>query len=344
MVAGTEAASAYVYTDIQGLSGLRRQAQQKAPEATREAAKQFEALFIQMMLKSMRATVTTMESGLMESDQSQMYLEMFDQQIALSLAQQGKMGIADLITQQLGEAPEPPTSPPPMLGDPLAATLREIHNIRQKVAMPATAAAIPGITERTPRQEQHSAQKSASEEYPISDAPFKPGSPAAFVRRMWPHAQEAAQQLGVAPEALIAQAAHETGWGRSLPRFADGRTSHNLFGIKADRSWQGDRVVNSTSEVFGGVTVRQKDGFRAYGSYAESFSDYVRFLKRNPRYTEALTLVKDSAAYLRALQRAGYATDPGYARKIQSLMNGPIFDDALTPLKSAQIAPMIQKG
>ena len=164
----------------------------------------------------------------------------------------------------------------------------------------------------------------------------------AFVRRMWPHAQDAARQLGVAPEVLIAQAAHETAWGRSVPRFADGRTSHNLFGIKANRGWQGERVVNSTFEFINGVPVRQQDGFRAYRSYGESFSDYVSFIQVNPRYQQALAQVKDGAAYLRALQQAGYATDPNYAKKIQGLINGPSFDAALDWLKSASIGPITQ--
>ncbi len=332
MVTATD--SAFVYTDAQGLAGLRRQAQQKSPDATREAAKQFEAVFIQMMLKSMRAASPT-EGGIMDNDQSRLYLEMFDQQIALTMAQQGKLGIADMITRQLGGAEAgslPRPTSPTGIGDPLA-MLRQVEKIRANVAMPTTAATVSSVSERNSR---HS--------YPVSDAPFEPSSPAAFVRRMWPHAQDAARQLGVAPEVLIAQAAHETAWGKSMPRFADGRDSYNLFGIKADRSWQGERVVNATLEFINGAAVRQRDGFRAYNSYAESFNDYVRFLQVNPRYTEALNVVKDGTAYLRALQRAGYATDPKYANKIQALMNGPAFDDALGTLKSALTEPITKKS
>ena len=125
-----------------------------------------------------------------------------------------------------------------------------------------------------------------------------------------------------------------------MPRFADGRSSNNLFGIKANRSWQGERVVNSTLEFVGGVPVRQRDGFRAYASYADSFNDYARFIQSNPRYGEALNRVEDGAAYLRALQQAGYATDPGYARKIQALMDRPAFDEALDTLKPAALQPI----
>jgi len=322
--------SAFVYTDFQGLASLRHQAQQNSPDAVREAAKQFEAVFVQMMLKSMRAA-SPGDGGIMDNDQSRLYRDMYDQQIALTIAKQGKLGLADQIAKQLGGAGSDQASrpvSPEIVGDPLAA-LRQVERIRSSVAMPvATASVKSGLVEndRNP--------------YPASDAPFEPSSPTAFVRRMWPHAQEAARQLGVAPEVLIAQAAHETGWGKSVPRFADGRTSHNLFGIKANRGWEGERVVNSTLEFVNGVPVKQRDGFRAYRSYAESFSDYARFLQVNPRYGEALSLVRDGSAYLRALQRAGYATDPNYAKKIQGLMDGPAFDAALGTLKSALVQPI----
>ena len=218
-----------------------------------------------------------------------------------------------------------------MIGDPLA-MLRQVQRIRSSVRMPSPAP--------LPRPMPFAASANASNSYPVNDAPYEPTSPVAFVRRMWPHAQDAARQLGVAPEVLIAQAAHETGWGKSVPSFADGRTSHNLFGIKAHRGWDGERVVNSTLEFVNGVAVRQRDGFRAYRSYGESFNDYVNFLQVNPRYQEALTQVDDGAAYLNALQQAGYATDPKYAWKILGLMNGPSFDKALETLKSASAGPI----
>jgi flagellar protein FlgJ len=326
--------SALVYTNLQGLAGLRTQAKNQSPEALRAAAKQFEAVFLQMMLKSMRAATLTEDGGIMDSDQSHFYRDMYDQQIALSLAGQGKLGLAEKIVKQLGgegSVATPPQSPT-SVGDPLA-TLRQVERIRANVAMPSAG---------TPTAAAKGPVANPTNAAPVSDAPFEPSSPAAFVRRMWPHAQEAARRLGVAPDVLIAQAAHETAWGKSVPRFADGRTSHNLFGIKANRGWEGERVVNSTFEFVGGVAVRLRDGFRAYPSYADSFNDYVRFLQVNPRYKETLNSVGDGGAYLRALQQAGYATDPSYARKILGLMNGPAFDAALGPLKSALNQPISQ--
>lgn len=319
--------SAFVYTDIQGLSDLRRKAQQQSPEALREAAQQFEAVFIQMMLKSMREA-NPGDDGLLDNDQTRLYLELFDQQIALSMAKTGQLGLGNAIARQLaGDAagPETPPTSAKIYGDPLAA-LQQVERISHSVRMPSARAA----SKPTPFLNGN----------PADDAPYQPTSPVAFVRRMWSHAQNAAQQLGVAPEVLVAQAAHETAWGKSVPRFGDGRTSYNLFGIKANRGWQGERVVNSTFEFINGVPVRLRDGFRAYGSYSESFNDYVDFLRVNPRYKQALAQVKDGAAYLRALQQAGYATDPTYARKIQGLMNGPSFDEALGRLKEIAVEPM----
>ena len=148
------------------------------------------------------------------------------------------------------------------------------------------------------------------------------------MRTLWPHASEAAARLGLPPEALLAQAALETGWGRHVIRRADGGSSHNLFGIKADGRWQGERASTQTLEYVDGVAVRVRDHFRAYASHADSFNDYVDFLQRNPRYRDALQRTGDAAAYFSALQAAGYATDPAYATKIQRILDGDTLRNA----------------
>lgn len=130
-----------------------------------------------------------------------------------------------------------------------------------------------------------------------------------------PHAEQAAARLGVDPQILLAQSALESGWGRHVPRRSDGASSFNLFGIKAHGGWTGDRVAVGTLEYHQGVARRERAAFRAYSSPAESFNDYVDFLHRNPRYRDALTQ-RDSADFIRGLQRAGYATDPRYAAKV----------------------------
>lgn len=304
--------NAFVYTDLQALAPLRKAARDQSPDALREAAKQFEAVFTQMMLKGMRSA-SLGDGGLLNSDQVMFYRDLADQQLALTMAKHGRLGLADMMVRQLGgEGETPRPKSPSNIGDPLS-FLHTVKHIRYRDM--AT----------TPSDSMSAAVS--------TDRAFQPGSPEAFVRGVWNHAQNASRQLGVAPEVLIAQAALETGWGKSVPRFADGRSSHNLFGIKADSGWSGERVVNSTLEYEGGLPVLRRDGFRAYPSYAESFTDYVRFLRDNPRYSEALKMRGDSAAYLRALQRAGYATDPGYAEKILSILGGPVFDGGLEGLK-----------
>ena len=149
---------------------------------------------------------------------------------------------------------------------------------------------------------------------------WRPESPDEFIRDLWPQAQGAAAELGVAPEVLVAQAALETGWGRSVSRGADGASSHNLFNIKADHRWGGEHVTISTLEYRDGVAVRERADFRAYDSFEESFRDYVDFLRANPRYGDVLANANDPQAYIQGLQDAGYATDPNYAKKIGSIL------------------------
>ena len=163
-------------------------------------------------------------------------------------------------------------------------------------------------------------------------------APEQFVRELWPCAEQAGRELGVDPRHLLAQAALETGWGKSLPCDSDGATSFNFFGIKAGGGWPGDSVSVKTLEFEGGVPVPRQAKFRSYGSAAESFRDYVDVLRNNPRYAEALNTGSDAKAFATALQRGGYATDPAYAQKLMSIaQNLPTSPPAL---KSADAAPM----
>ncbi|MDQ2696198.1 MAG: flagellar assembly peptidoglycan hydrolase FlgJ [Pseudomonadota bacterium] len=292
----SHAVQAAVYTDFSALTRLKAAAADGGPEALRETARQFEALFINMMLSSMRATVPD-DGGLLEGRHGALYQDLFDRQVSVDLARSGQFGIADLLVRQLAGATPPPGPPAP-------------------TAPPA-----------------------AVRKAPASPAPAKPppddagdASPAAFVRRVWPHAQSSARRLGVDPRILVAQAALESAWGRRVPRFADGRSSNNLFGIKADPRWPGERVVNATLEFADGVAVARRAAFRAYRSVADSFRDYADFLAANPRYGEALELTGNGAAFARALQRAGYATDPRYAAKIEAIAGGATLADALAGL------------
>lgn len=317
MVSRTDAA--FTYTNLNALQSLKRDAREGSSEAIQQTAQQFEALFLQTVLKGMRATQFD-DSGLLNSEQTQFYQGLFDQQIALDLSQRNTLGLADMIAQQLGS--EEPLAPP-----------RTILNFTH----PAAAVGAYSTTGSTGVADVAVGQM-IPPHGPIT--PFTPSSPEAFVRHMWPHAQRVADQFGVAPEVLIAQAALETGWGKSVPQHSDGRSSHNLFGIKADKSWSGGRVVNTTLEFIDGLPVRRRDPFRAYGSYADSFADYANFLNDNPRYQTALRVRENKSAFVHALQQAGYATDPEYAAKIERVMDSDAFKKGLQGLKFTASEPI----
>jgi flagellar protein FlgJ len=175
----------------------------------------------------------------------------------------------------------------------------------------------------------------------VNAAPdWKPDSPEAFVKELWPHAQRTARDLGTRPELLLAQAALETGWGQHVIRGTDGSNSFNLFGIKADARWQGERAVTETIEFEDGLMRKQHATFRAYASLADSFADYADFLKTNPRYREALNRAADAPSFARALVEAGYATDPDYSGKINRIMDGERLRDALYGIKDSVPEPL----
>lgn len=153
----------------------------------------------------------------------------------------------------------------------------------------------------------------------INTSSAKPGSREAFLESILPAARQAAETLGVSTKAVLAQAALETGWGRAVPRAADGRSSHNLFGIKANERWSGPRVDQLTTEFVNGTPQRQVESFRAYSSPAESIADHARLLARSPRYAAVRGTGDDIAAYGAALQQGGYATDPQYAKKLEAV-------------------------
>ena len=144
-------------------------------------------------------------------------------------------------------------------------------------------------------------------------------SPAEFVSAMMPMAEEAAGKIGVDPRYLVAQAALETGWGKSIIRQWDGSSSHNLFGIKSHGAWDGESAKVLTTEYKGGKAVKEAAQFRTYDSFKESFQDYVSFLQSNKRYEDALDVTAKPEAFVRELQQAGYATDPHYARKVSQI-------------------------
>ena len=321
-----------VYTDLQGLTRLKAAARANSPEAERTVAKQFEALFIQMMLKSMREA--SMGDELFGSDQVNTYRDMFDQQLSLSLANGSGIGLASTMLQQLGGRGAPQSSDTDTLKTDNLLAARRFSGTPPPLAQPAAPVARTSFV--APKQQD------IGPLFPVSrDATTNPvanlDTPESFIQALWPHAEKAAQNLGVQPEVLLAQAALETGWGQSVIGMA-GASSHNLFNIKADSSWDGRRVSVPTLEYMDGIAVKRTDAFRAYDSYAASFDDYVGFLRENPRYGSALRQAADPQAFVQSLQKAGYATDPRYAQKITSILHSDTMSGAVDKLKiSAQL-------
>jgi flagellar protein FlgJ len=306
--------------DPNALASLRRQARDNSPEALAAVARQFEALFLQMVLKSMRDA--TPSSGLTDNDQTRLYQSLLDQQLAQNLAQGGGTGLAQALLRQLGGGGAGQ-------GGGAGPDLR--HSLATVVRQPARTAGASARAESPAVPETVGGPGEAAAGEGAASAGVTARLPAGardFVARLWPHAAEASRATGIPAHFMIAQAALETGWGRAELRLADGRTSHNLFNIKAGRGWEGATVSAATTEYADGQPVTETARFRAYGSYAEAFRDYARLLTSSPRYAEVLG-ASDPRSFARGLQQAGYATDPMYADKLTRIIGGATLRAAL---------------
>lgn len=300
MALGAAGFSARLAIDVQGVGDLKLDAKQNSPEALKTAARQFEAVFMNMLLKSMRET--TSQDGLFDSEQTRMYTSMLDQQLSQSMASRG-IGLADVMVRQLSRAVTDAVDPAAEAqAFPLNADRALPLDAPPAFALPAAQAAAPA------------AVPAASSG---GDVPAHVGD---FVQRMLPHAQSVSAATGIPAHFMVGQAALETGWGRQAIRGADGADSHNLFGIKAGAGWKGRTVDIVTTEYVNGQPVRQVDTFRAYDSYADAFRDYADLLRGNARYQGVIAQGGDAAGFAQGLQQAGYATDPAYARKLAGVI------------------------
>jgi len=277
--AEVDSSAATTYTDINGLSALKQNP--TSPQAINAVAQQVEALFLQMMLKSMRDATAAEDP---DSNEMGMYQDMFDKQVALSISQHADLGIAKLLKRQLTQRPASATG----------------------LSM--------GSAQDLPAGSTH-------EE---------------FVDRMLPPIRRVAGELKLNPQALLAQAALETGWGQRMPRNADGSSSNNMFGIKAGEEWGGARATADTVEVSDGVASTRRTAFRAYGSIEESVNDFARLLTSSPRYREALSAGGDAKVYIAGIGRSGYATDPEYSNKLNQILNS----DAIQAVQPKRLAEL----
>jgi len=284
----TPSASNALAADARSLSSLKLQSGQKSPAAIKEAAKQFESLFMRELIKSMREA--TMKSGLTDSPGGDLGADLLDQQFAVQMS--GKPGgLSDLIaaqlTRQMGGA------------DPGAADT----NKQQAPSAPI------GALGKASALAAYGANASTSKFNPTSNQ-------VNFVRNHTEAAIKVEKTTGIPASYMVGQAGHETGWGKHEIKVKGGAPSYNLFGIKAGASWTGKVAEVSTTEYVNGVAKKTVAKFRAYDSYEDSFRDYARLITQTPRYAQASKQTGSAQAFAAGLQKAGYATDPDYANKL----------------------------
>ena len=312
--------------DTKSIDDLHLMAKQKPDEALQKVAQQFEALFVNMLLKSMREA--TPKDGIFDSQQTQFFTQMYDQQLAQKISTKG-IGIADMMVQQLSRTNK---SVEPQTGiSQTDAILSAINSLQQSqpvgaghpndksgqlwlIPQTSSNTAIPvgrvgTVTEEfsAPIQSDMQQKKSSSQS-------------TNFIDKLLPHAKIASESTGISPKFMLAQAALESGWGKHEIRHADNSPTYNLFGIKAGANWKGDVVETTTIEYINGIPQKTVEKFRAYSSYAEGFNDYAKLLMDNPRYAKVLRST-DAEGFANGLQRAGYATDPRYAEKLMRILN-----------------------
>lgn len=278
--------------DAQALNGLKRQVTTDPQGNLKQVAQQVEGMFVQMMLKSMRAALP--QDGVLSSDQTRLYTSMYDQQIAQQMAQKG-LGLAEMMVKQLSAANSEPSATAgnvPMLLDNQVLQRWPVQALEQMVRR-----ALPKLP-------------------PVATAPLNNGN---FIARLSMPAKVASQQSGIPHQLIVAQAALESGWGQREIPTADGSPSYNLFGIKAGSSWGGPVTEITTTEFEQGAAKKVKARFRVYSSYVEAIGDYVKLLTNNPRYANVAAARSPEQA-AQALQQAGYATDPHYATKLVNVI------------------------
>ena len=345
--------------DSRGFESLKQTARTDPTGAAKTVAKQFDAIFVNMMLKQMRDA--TPQNGPLDSSSSKMYTSMLDQQLSQTMASRG-VGVADQLLKQmlrqanrvnpdaggkvntaLSSTTATNTALPGAAGsatDAAKAIARASLN-----SMAASAASgveddgsgistvpRPGLEARVERalaalRKQAEAESKAADMLPEVDLSAVASEPrgdrmASFYNKLIGHASQAAQETGIPANFMIGHAALESGWGRREIKAKDGSNTHNLFGIKAGGSWTGKTAEVTTTEYIGGVARKVKEKFRAYSSYAEAFKDYANLLANNPRYSHVVAAGNgnDAASFAKGLQRAGYATDPNYAHKIMAVL------------------------
>lgn len=285
-----------VSSDFTGLNELKIQAAQDAKSALPEVAKQFEGIFLQSMLKSMRMGQHFLdENSPFRGRDRETFQEMLDAQYASNIASSRGVGLADMLTQQLTA-------------------------IENKANSESVATHTPAFELNPPAQQDEVLSTEKNQAFNHIDD---------FVQSLWPKAKEAASVIGLDPKILMAQAALETGWGKFIAKDANGSSSNNLFNIKAGNNNAYDTVDVKTTEYIADTPIKMNASFRKYPSIEQSFNDYISLIKGNERYQNALANAQDPEHYVYELHKAGYATDPRYSAKILSIYRGDELNQAM---------------
>ncbi len=298
------------FLDINGLNDIRQQSKEtdgvSKKAALQEAAQQFEAIFMQMLLKSMRKAQDVLESDSpFNSESTKSYRDMHDQQMALDLSSNGALGLTDLIVRQLGGGDDSFTPRTVLRND---GNLESVTKVDKKA----------NLKTNTSISNEINTAKKIEQSVNFSTPSFT--APKDFVTALIEPAKAVQEKIGVPFQVVIAQAALETGWGQKIIKDQQGTSSNNLFNIKADNRWAGEQIQKESLEFELGAMVKKSAPFRAYQSLEESFNDYVNFLSDNDRYQDALQNSGNVEHFLHGLQKAGYATDPQYANKIMATL------------------------
>ena len=298
-------------SDVQSLNSLKTQAND--PKAAREAAKQLESLFMREMIKSMRDA--TMKSGLLDNSATSLANDMYDQQMSVAMSGMPR-GLSDAITAQISRSIGKDNLAAANVTGEMASLLGDDNALAQR-SFSMTSTLSFASQSRAATSLSGGSWNKGSTTAVDAYAPAPKGRDS-FVQAHLPSAQRVAQESGIPASFMVGQAGHETGWGKSAIRNADGSNSFNLFGIKAGKGWNGKVAEVTTTEYIDGVPRKIKAKFRAYDSYEDSFRDYARLITENPRYAQAEAVAGNGSAnaYAKALQQAGYATDPQYANKL----------------------------
>lgn len=292
------------------VGGLLLGTKTSSAQSIQAVAKQFEGMFLGILMRGMRSGGG---ESLLDNNETKLYTELLDQQFAQKISEGRSMGLADALVKQMTRSQADAI---PHLDGPA-----KMMPLKKEQNTTLLSQGLPGAAP-TPLPLQRSENPGAfTLQAPLFAPATTPATPKEFVSQFLPVAVAAGRELGVAPQGLLAQAALESGWGKRDIKLADGSTSHNLFGIKANKSWQGPVAEVMTTEYVNGAPIKRVERFRAYASYEAGFQDYVSMMKSSPRYSKLLN-VADANHFAQGLQQAGYATDPRYAAKLSTMMQG----------------------